>query len=93
MSNIPIPKFMILSHLLQIPIFISFSLSIRQMCGIETSFPFMNKPIEPSFLYVEQLQSGGLSWWIDLTATDPSLIFPLLIGAVNLTNFMVNPTF
>lgn len=49
--------------LVQAPVFISFFMALRQM----------------SQLPVPSLQSGGVGWFLDLTASDPLYLLPLLV--------------
>lgn len=41
----------------------------------------------PEFL--QQLSTGGLSWWADLTVTDPYYILPLLCSSMTLLTMEV----
>lgn len=54
-----------LSPLVQMPLFISFFLSLRGM----------------SYLPVESMKTGGLLWFTDLTIQDPYLALPILASA------------
>ncbi|XP_075067578.1 mitochondrial inner membrane protein OXA1L [Mixophyes fleayi] len=49
--------------LVQMPVFISFFVALRQM----------------AFLPVPSLQSGGLWWFTDLTAADPIYVLPIIV--------------
>lgn len=69
----------------QIPLFITVSLTIRGMAGYP--LPFLggsNLPIEPGFA------EGGTMWFTDLAAADPTWIMPIAVGATNLLNVEVS---
>ncbi|KAF9922765.1 Cytochrome c oxidase assembly protein cox18, mitochondrial [Linnemannia zychae] len=69
----------------QIPLFITVSLTIRGMAGYP--LPFLgtsNLPIEPGFA------EGGALWFTDLAAADPTWITPIAVGATNLLNVELN---
>ncbi|KAF8980340.1 Cytochrome c oxidase assembly protein cox18, mitochondrial [Entomortierella lignicola] len=69
----------------QIPLFITMSLTIRGMAGYP--LPFLGDsslPAEPGFL------NGGTMWFTDLAASDPTWIMPIAIGAANLLNIELN---
>ncbi|KAF9143499.1 Cytochrome c oxidase assembly protein cox18, mitochondrial [Mortierella sp. GBA39] len=69
----------------QIPLFITVSLTIRGMAGYP--LPFLgrsNLPIEPGFA------EGGTMWFTDLAAADPTWIMPIAVGATNLLNVELN---
>ncbi|KAI8976532.1 60Kd inner membrane protein-domain-containing protein [Pilobolus umbonatus] len=70
---------------IQIPLFVSMSLTLRHM----TAFPLPYFG-QTSSLPVEGLSEGGLSWFTDLTVTDPTMILPVLIGTGNLLNVELN---
>lgn len=70
---------------IQIPLFVSMSLTLRHMTAYP--LPWYGKTAE---LPVEGLSEGGLAWFIDLTAVDPTMVIPVMIGAGNLINVEVN---
>lgn len=64
--------------LLQAPIWISFSVAIRNMC-------FMLPQIDPATVKdFQELSTGGFGWIQNLTDTDHFFIFPILFGLSNL---------
>ncbi|KAI7868243.1 60Kd inner membrane protein-domain-containing protein [Spinellus fusiger] len=69
----------------QIPLFVSMSLTLRHMAGFP--LPWWGSLSEgPVHGWVE----GGVGPWMDLTASDPTWIFPVLIGVGNLANVELN---
>ncbi|KAF9363186.1 Cytochrome c oxidase assembly protein cox18, mitochondrial [Mortierella sp. NVP85] len=69
----------------QIPLFITMSLTIRGMAGYP--LPFLGDSslaAEPGFT------EGGVLWFPDLAASDPTWIMPIAVGAVNLLNIELN---
>lgn len=58
----------IIAPLIQLPLFISFFLALRQM----------------SYLPVESMKIGGLLWFPDLTAADPTFVLPVVCAATML---------
>ncbi|KAG0214492.1 Cytochrome c oxidase assembly protein cox18, mitochondrial [Mortierella sp. GBA30] len=79
------PRVSFLLPWVQIPLFITMSLTIRGMAGYP--LPFLGDssiPIEPGFV------DGGAMWFTDLAASDPTWIMPLAIGATNLLNVELN---
>ncbi|KAG2231991.1 ribosomal L38e protein family-domain-containing protein [Thamnidium elegans] len=69
----------------QIPLFVSMSLTLRHMTAYP--LPWYGQTAE---LTVPGLSEGGLAWFIDLTAVDPTMVIPVLIGAGNLLNVELN---
>ena len=69
----------------QIPLFVSMSLTLRHMTAYP--LPWYGKTAE---LPVEGLSEGGLAWFVDLTAVDPTMIVPVMVGAGNLLNVEVS---
>ncbi|KAL0092197.1 60Kd inner membrane protein-domain-containing protein [Phycomyces blakesleeanus] len=65
----------------QLPLFASMSLTLRHMSGLP--LPWWGQLTEGP---IQGLDSGGLSWFVDLTIPDPTWVFPVLIGAGNLLN-------
>lgn len=63
----------------QIPLFICMSFSLRGMV------------ISPEL--VDSLSAGGFGWVTDLTARDPTMIFPIAIGMSNFLNVEVRADF
>ncbi|KAI1319932.1 Cytochrome c oxidase assembly protein cox18, mitochondrial [Mortierella claussenii] len=79
------PRVSFLLPWVQIPLFITMSLTIRGMAGYP--LPFLGEsslPLEPGFA------EGGTLWFTDLSASDPTWIMPIAIGAVNLLNVELN---
>lgn len=75
---------MLLLPWVQIPLFVSMSLTLRHL----TAFPLPwlgQTSSEPA----SGLSEGGLAWFIDLTAVDPTMVVPVMIGAGNLINVEV----
>jgi membrane protein insertase Oxa1/YidC/SpoIIIJ len=68
----------------QMPLFISMSLTLRHMAAYP--LPWYGQTAE---LPVAGLSEGGLAWFMDLTAVDPTMIVPVMIGAGNLINVEV----
>ncbi|KAI8360405.1 60Kd inner membrane protein-domain-containing protein [Mortierella sp. GBAus27b] len=78
------PRVSFLLPWVQIPLFITMSLAIRGMAGYP--LPFLGDsslPAEPGFT------DGGILWFTDLTASDPTWIMPIAVGATNLLNVEV----
>lgn len=69
----------------QIPLFVSMSLTLRHMSAYP--LPWYGQTAE---LPVAGLSEGGLAWFMDLTAVDPTMVIPVLIGAGNLLNVEVS---
>ncbi|KAF9180018.1 Cytochrome c oxidase assembly protein cox18, mitochondrial [Haplosporangium sp. Z 767] len=79
------PRVSFLLPWVQIPLFITMSLTIRGMAGYP--LPFLGDsslPAEPGFA------DGGTLWFTDLAASDPTWIMPIAIGATNLLNVELN---
>ncbi|KAI9239141.1 MAG: 60Kd inner membrane protein-domain-containing protein [Podila humilis] len=79
------PRVSFLLPWVQIPLFITMSLTIRGMAGYP--LPFLGEsslPMEPGFA------EGGTLWFTDLAASDPTWIMPIAIGATNLLNVELN---
>ncbi|KAG0364368.1 60Kd inner membrane protein-domain-containing protein [Gamsiella multidivaricata] len=79
------PRVSFLLPWVQIPLFITMSLTIRGMAGYP--LPFLGDsslPAEPGFT------QGGTLWFMDLAASDPTWIMPIAIGATNLLNVELN---
>lgn len=70
---------------IQIPLFVSMSLTLRHMTAYP--LPWYGQTAE---LAVPGLSEGGLAWFMDLTAVDPTMVIPVLIGAGNLLNVEVS---
>lgn len=68
----------------QMPLFISMSLTLRHMTG--SPLPWYGQTAE---FPAAGLSEGGLAWFVDLTAVDPTMVVPVLIGAGNLINVEV----
>ncbi|CAO3607892.1 unnamed protein product [Mucor hiemalis] len=69
----------------QIPLFVSMSLTLRHM----TAYPLPWYG-QTAYLPVQGLSEGGLAWFMDLTAVDPTMVVPVMIGAGNLINVELN---
>ncbi|TPX48857.1 hypothetical protein SeLEV6574_g01805 [Synchytrium endobioticum] len=65
---------------LQIPVFITVSLTLRSMCAYP--LPFFTTRDTP----VDGFQDGGTLWFLDLTAPDPTWILPVCLGILHNTN-------
>ncbi|KAF9285707.1 Cytochrome c oxidase assembly protein cox18, mitochondrial [Mortierella alpina] len=79
------PRVSFLLPWVQIPLFITMSLTIRGMAGYP--LPFLGDsslPAEPGFA------DGGAMWFTDLAASDPTWIMPIAVGATNLLNVELN---
>ncbi|KAF9327177.1 Cytochrome c oxidase assembly protein cox18, mitochondrial [Podila minutissima] len=79
------PRVSFLLPWVQIPLFVTMSLTIRGMAGYP--LPFIGDsslPAEPGFA------EGGTLWFTDLAASDPTWIMPIAIGATNLLNVELN---
>jgi inner membrane protein COX18 len=71
----------------QIPLFVSMSLTLRHMTAYP--LPWLGQTAETAAL---GLSEGGLAWFMDLTAVDPTMVVPVMIGAGNLINVEVRLT-
>ncbi|CDS10167.1 hypothetical protein LRAMOSA02844 [Lichtheimia ramosa] len=69
----------------QIPLFVSMSLTIRHMTGMP--LPWYGQTAENP---ADGMNHEGLAWFTDLTVPDPTMTFPLLIGAGTLLNVELN---
>ncbi|XP_064458077.1 cytochrome c oxidase assembly protein COX18, mitochondrial-like [Ornithodoros turicata] len=70
--------------LVQIPVWISFSVALRNMAFM---MPYQDMAAQALFL---ELSVGGALWFTNLTVPDPLFIMPVLLGAVNLLNIEMN---
>ncbi|KAJ2823495.1 hypothetical protein IWW50_003753 [Coemansia erecta] len=77
------PLFSMVLPLCQLPIWLSVSFAVRQLCG-KATWPFN----EPGVLVVpaQGMSSEGLLWFGDLTAVDPTGALPVLLFAVGIGN-------
>ncbi|KAI9093125.1 60Kd inner membrane protein-domain-containing protein [Phlyctochytrium arcticum] len=73
----------IILPLAQIPLWITTSLALRRMAAFPS--PWLDTPSSP----VDGFTTGGTSFFVDLSATDPTMIFPIAIGAMYLMNVEV----
>ncbi|ODV78711.1 uncharacterized protein CANTADRAFT_53151 [Suhomyces tanzawaensis NRRL Y-17324] len=64
----------------QIPLWVSMSLTMRDLCGWSTWESLRNKPLD------EALHTEGLFWFNDLAVADPYHVFPLILGITALCN-------
>ncbi|KAI9270363.1 60Kd inner membrane protein-domain-containing protein [Phascolomyces articulosus] len=69
----------------QIPLWVSMSLTLRHMSGYP--LPWYGQTSDGP---VQGLSEGGFAWVTDLTVPDPTMTFPLLIGAGTLLNVELN---
>ncbi|KAI8141175.1 60Kd inner membrane protein-domain-containing protein [Fennellomyces sp. T-0311] len=70
---------------IQIPLWVSMSLTLRHMTGYP--LPWYGQTSDGP---AEGLSDGGFAWVTDLTVPDPTMTFPLLIGAGTLLNVEVS---
>ncbi|KAI9202975.1 60Kd inner membrane protein-domain-containing protein [Polychytrium aggregatum] len=68
----------------QLPLFVSMSFALRKLTAFP--LPWMDTPPQPAPGIVE----GGLGWFVDLSAADPTMIFPVFIGLCHLTTIQLN---
>ncbi|ORZ12180.1 60Kd inner membrane protein-domain-containing protein [Lobosporangium transversale] len=79
------PRVSFLLPWVQIPLFVTMSLTIRGMAGYP--LPFLgDSRLVPESGFTE----GGTLWFTDLAASDPTWIMPVAIGATNLLNVEMN---
>ncbi|CAG8457326.1 14150_t:CDS:2 [Funneliformis caledonium] len=78
----------------QIPLFISNSLTLRHMVdsAAESSLDPItgSNVLDNSTITLDSLINGGTLWFNDLTLSDPTFIFPLAIGLTNFFNIEVH---
>ncbi|KAI8823767.1 60Kd inner membrane protein-domain-containing protein [Fimicolochytrium jonesii] len=77
------PLKLIWRPLVQIPMWVCLSLSLRQMSAYPVPF------CEPREV-VEGFREGGTAWFVDLASADPTLIWPIALGAAHLLNVELN---
>jgi membrane protein insertase Oxa1/YidC/SpoIIIJ len=71
--------------LLQVPLFITASMTLRAMSGCKNWFDIgLAIPVEPL------LHSEGIGSIIDLTQPDPSFMLPVMLGLLNVANVEVS---
>lgn len=75
---------MLLLPWVQIPLFVSMSLTLRHLTAYP--LPWLG---QTSNLPALGLSEGGLAWFMDLTAVDPTMVIPVMVGAGNLINVEV----
>ncbi|CAO3691213.1 unnamed protein product [Rhizopus stolonifer] len=80
-------KLLLLPYI-QIPLFVSMSLTLRHI----TAYPLPWYGQTAQFP-AQDLDIGGLGFFTDLTATDSTMILPILVGAGNLINVELNAWF
>ncbi|KAJ1984994.1 hypothetical protein H4R34_000338 [Dimargaris verticillata] len=80
------PIFRMVLPLVQVPLFLNTSFTIRRMCGLP--LPWFDAT--DSVPAVPELSQGGALWFSDLLATDPTYALPVLIGAAHLINIQLN---
>lgn len=76
----------VLPAFLQIPLFITASMTLRAMSGWGSWFQIDAVPLEPL------LQSEGFGALVDLTQPDPSFMLPVMLGLLNVANVEVSHT-
>lgn len=64
----------------QIPLWVTMSLTFRNLSGWTSWNSLSNKPLDPT------LCEEGLLWFNDLTISDPYHIIPLVLGTISLCN-------
>ncbi|KAI9595353.1 60Kd inner membrane protein-domain-containing protein [Syncephalis fuscata] len=90
------PAMGIAAMMIQIPLFISMSLAVRRLCHqpipwLEAYFNNSDSNDRVATVALEMAQpEAGLLWWTDLTAIDPTLVLPVVIGLVHLANVELN---
>lgn len=67
--------------LVQLPMWIFLSLSLRNMTGAFSERMY----VDPSSI-VPELTTGGTLWFASLAAPDPTMILPVMVGVLNLAN-------
>ncbi|RJE23703.1 inner membrane protein Cox18 [Aspergillus sclerotialis] len=89
------------ANLIQLPVWLAFMDSVRNMCGDDRGFwPFLNSVLQnwrsPGEIYqtigpgVEpSLATEGALWFPDLLAADPTGVLPLLLTASVITNIRI----
>lgn len=65
----------IASPIVQIPVFVSFAYSVREMIRNGTAIG---------------LESGGFAWFVDLTIPDASYVLPILAASSTYMNFEIS---
>ncbi|KAI9306418.1 60Kd inner membrane protein-domain-containing protein [Cunninghamella echinulata] len=70
---------------IQFPLFICMTLSIRDLAALP--LPWLEQSHDQP---IEGFTTGGFGAWLDLTAVDTTMIFPILVGAGNLLNIELN---
>lgn len=73
--------------LFQIPMWISFSISLRNLV-----YMLPNQDLDAELTFIE-LSEGGFCFILNLTETDSSLILPVVLGVVNLAIIEVRGNF
>jgi inner membrane protein COX18 len=71
----------ILYSLSQIPLFILVSITLRKMVAVK--FLWLDTPDIP----LDGMLTGGMLWFENLAVSDPTLITPLILGALHFANF------
>lgn len=69
---------------LKVPLWLTFSLTLRTMAGAAIPSFLDPLPSEPGFA------TGGIGWIVDLTAVDGLILLPVTLGLLNLVNVEVN---
>ncbi|KAH6589936.1 hypothetical protein BASA50_009639 [Batrachochytrium salamandrivorans] len=68
----------------QIPLFISMSFALRWLAAFPTLWLGTPDAIAPG------MDTEGVLWFDDLTVADPTLITPIMVGAIHLINIELN---
>lgn len=78
-NGVPVWKNFILP-LVQVPLWVVMSLTMRDLLGWSTWFSAVNKPLD------QLLYSEGILWFQDLAVQDPYHVFPIVLGITALAN-------
>ncbi|KAI9363979.1 60Kd inner membrane protein-domain-containing protein [Zopfochytrium polystomum] len=75
----------------QIPLFVTISLALRSMVAFPLPslfglIPAGTDPLVP----LPGLSEGGVLWFVNLTQPDPTVLLPIMVGALNWANVEVN---
>ncbi|KAJ1982790.1 hypothetical protein H4R35_000149 [Dimargaris xerosporica] len=80
------PIFRMVLPLVQVPLFLNTSFTIRRMCGLP--LPWFD--VVDDVPAVPEFSQGGALWFTDLLAMDPTYALPVLVGATHLMNIQLN---
>ena len=73
------------SVLIQIPLVLSMTFAIRSLSGFP--IPFMDNS---NLSIADGMRQEGISWFQDLSMSDPTLIGPIVLGSLHLMNYHVS---